>query len=146
MDVDYDVYAEGEAELGWLNCQVRIESDSEWPLDQLLLNTIARLQTRLRESDSETAHLKVIGLTDGGYAVANLVSNALAPELSLPSGVVTSSASVVVNARAAADPELLEEFVREELATACREINATLEVLTLQSFRPGRPVPTHRLV
>lgn len=146
MDVDYDVYAEGEAELGWLNCQVRIESDSEWPLDQLLLSTIARLQTRLHESDSETAHLKVIGLTDGGYAVANLVSNALAPELSLPSGVVTSSASVVVNARAAADPELLEEFVREELATACREINATLEVLTLQSFRPGRPVPTHRLV
>ena len=22
MDVDYDIYAQGEAELGWLNCQL----------------------------------------------------------------------------------------------------------------------------
>jgi G3E family GTPase len=145
MDVDYDVYAEGEAELGWLNCQVRIESGSPWSLDDLLLSTISRLQTRLRESASETAHLKVIGLTDSGYAVANLVSNTLEPELSLPSGVITSAANVVVNARAAADPAQLEEFVREELDAACHAISATPEVLTLQSFRPGRPVPTHRL-
>lgn len=146
MHVDYDIYAEGEAELGWLNCQVRIESENAWNLDALLLKLIARLQEQLRESSSETAHLKVIGLTDTGYAVANLVSNSLAPELSLASGVVTSVASVVVNARAAADPELLESFVREQLAAACSEIHARLEVLTLQSFRPGRPVPTHRLV
>lgn len=145
MDVDYDVYAAGEAELGWLNCQVRVESSTAWPLDQFLLTTIGRLQTRLRESSSETAHLKVIGLTDSGYAVANLVSNSLDPELSLPSGVVTPVASVVVNARAAADPQLLEHFVREELAAACHSIQAQLHVLTLQSFRPGRPVPTHRL-
>src|SRR5690606_16342333 len=26
MEVDYDVYAEGEAELGWLNGQARVES------------------------------------------------------------------------------------------------------------------------
>jgi hypothetical protein len=26
MEVDYDVYAEGEAELGWLNCQAHLQA------------------------------------------------------------------------------------------------------------------------
>jgi G3E family GTPase len=145
LEVDYDIYAEGEAELGWLNCQVEIKASHDWQLDDFLLGLISRLQQRLAAASSETAHLKVIGLTGGGYAVANLVSNAVSPELSLPSGAVEREASVVVNARAAADPQLLEQFVREELAKACSRLDANLHVLTLQSFRPGRPVPTHRL-
>jgi G3E family GTPase len=145
LEVDYDVYAEGEAELGWLNCQVEIAAKQRWPLDDFLLGLISRLQRRLAAASSETAHLKVIGLTGGGYAVANLVSNSTAPELSLPSGAIEQNANVVVNARAAADPELLEQFVREELQAACCSINGQMQVLTLQAFRPGRPVPTHRL-
>jgi hypothetical protein len=144
LEVDYDIYAEGEAELGWLNCQVEIKARRDWQLDEFLLGVIQRLHQRLVAASLETAHLKVIGLTGGGYAVANLVSNSVSPELSLPSGAVEREANVVVNARAAADPEILEQFVRDELGAACNELEADLKVLTLQSFRPGRPVPTHR--
>lgn len=145
MELDYDVYAEGEAELGWLNSQVSVEATQEFDLDALLLDIIGRLHRRFIESGAEAAHLKTIGLCDGCYAVANLVSNATQPELSLPSKTRTKDASVVVNARVATDPAELEIFVREEVAAACSAIGASHHVMTLQSFRPGRPVPTHRI-
>jgi Ni2+-binding GTPase involved in maturation of urease and hydrogenase len=145
MDVDYDIYAEGEAELGWLNSQVVIESGRHFELDALLMDLICRLHKRLLASSAEAAHLKVIGLCDASYAVANVVSNSTGPELSLASGTKTSTANVIVNARVAIDPADLEVMVREELAAATQFFEATQQVVSLQSFRPGRPVPTHRI-
>ena len=145
MEVDYDVYAEGEAELGWLNSQVTVDATVEFGLDQLLLDLIARLHSRLLASSAEAAHLKVIGLCDVSYAVANLVSNATGPELSLASNARIMAANVVVNARVATDPDELERIVREELANACESLELNHQVVSLQSFRPGRPVPTHRI-
>ncbi len=145
MEVDYDIYAEGEAELGWLNSQVNVESSQAFDLDALLLDIIGRLHERFVGTGAEAAHLKTIGLCDGSYAVANLISNSTGPELSLASKTMTKSANVVVNARVATDPIELESFVRSEVAAACQSIGATHEVTTLQCFRPGRPVPTHRI-
>ncbi len=145
MEVDYDVYADGEAELGWLNSQAIVTAPTPFGLDAFLMNLIQRLHTRLLAADSEAAHLKVIGLCDGSYAVANLVSNTLGPELSLASDTTTSSANVVVNARVAIDPADLESMVREELASATSAVRGTQQIVSLQSFRPGRPVPTHRI-
>ena len=145
MDVDYDLYAEGEAELGWLNSQVAVHAPNPFALDELLLDLIKRLHARLVAASAEAAHLKVIGLCDSSYAVANLVSNAAGPELSLPSLSTTRTADVVVNARVAADPVTLEQLVRTELNSAVSTINGMLTVTSMQSFQPGRPVPTHRL-
>jgi Ni2+-binding GTPase involved in maturation of urease and hydrogenase len=146
MDVDYDIYAEGEAELGWLNGQILVEGTTPFQLDALLLDVTTRLRDRLGSAAAETAHLKAIGLWDGNYAVANLVSSFTQPELSLPSQSTVPSANLVINARVATDPAVLENAVREEVAAACQALGARHRVETMQSFRPGRPVPTHRIL
>lgn len=146
MEVDYDIYAEGEAELGWLNSQAVVTAPQPFELDVLLTGIISRLHARFVAAGAEAAHLKTIGLCEGTYAVANLVSNATGPELSLPSSATVQEANVVVNARVGTDPQLLETMVREELAATCAEAGATLTIETMQSFRPGRPVPTHRIL
>ena len=92
----------------------------------------------------EPGHLKVIGLHDGSFGVANLVSSGTRPELSLPSRGHVAEAEVIVNARVAADPALIEEQVRQALADVGQEYEAKVGVRSLQSFRPGRPQPTHR--
>jgi hypothetical protein len=51
----------------------------------------------------------------------------------------------VVNARVATDPELLRSAVEEAVADVAKKHAARAEVAALQSFRPGRPVPTHRV-
>jgi Ni2+-binding GTPase involved in maturation of urease and hydrogenase len=146
MDVDYDTYAIGEAELGWLNMSLSVSARQPLALDELLLDIISRLQDSLATIDAETAHLKAIGMADGAYGVANLVSSFSPPELSLPSRAQVKEAQLVVNARVATAPETLTEHVRQAVIKACAIRAATPTFQQTQSFRPGRPVPTHRIL
>ncbi len=146
MDVDYDIYAEGEAELGWLNSQLTLTSESAFDLDGFLLDVLRQLQNDFAKIPAETAHMKAIGLWEGFYGVANLVSSDSEPLLSLPSACKTKQANVVINARVAIDPDVLAKLVREVVADEAKKIRASAEINTLQSFRPGRPVPTHRIL
>ena len=145
-DVDYDTYAIGEADLGWLNSSLTVRAEKPFELDQLLLDIISRLQKSLAEIDAETAHLKAIGMADGLYGVANLISSFSAPELSLPSKGEVREAELVVNARVATEPETLTEQVEQAVRDACQQRGATAAFQQTQSFRPGRPVPTHRIL
>ena len=95
-------------------------------------------------SGAETAHLKTIGLWEGFFGVANLVNSTTEPELSLPSNCDVQEVDLIVNARVACDPEELEQVVRSCVEVAGQRIAATVEFRQTQSFRPGRPVPTHR--
>ena len=60
-------------------------------LDGLLLDIVSRLQSKLSAQKAETAHLKTIGLCEGSYAVANLISSCLpAPGVSGPSSTFSA--------------------------------------------------------
>ncbi|HAQ23591.1 MAG TPA: cobalamin biosynthesis protein P47K [Acidimicrobiaceae bacterium] len=144
LDIDYDTYAEGEAELGWLNSSLQVSAPDPVDLDDLLLDVVTRLARQLEEHEAEAAHLKVIGLWEGFFGVANLVSSEDQPELSLPSGCQVRTVDLIINARVACDPDWLEAMVMKEVSQAVGEVGAKAEYRQSQSFRPGRPVPTHR--
>lgn len=145
LDIDYDIYAEGEAELGWLNSSLRVSSKSEFLLDELLLEVVQKLQATLIEANNEPAHLKTIGLWEGFFGVANLISSDSKAELSLPSHQTVKEIDLIVNARVACDPVDLEKFVKATLDQIAQVRNLAIEYRQTQSFRPGRPVPTHRM-
>ena len=144
LDIDYDIYAEGEAELGWLNTSIKLSGGEEFDLDDLLLEVVGRLREELGARRYETAHLKVIGLWEGFFGVANLVSSDSPAELSLPSHCRVREVDIIVNARVAADPAILERLVGEVAREAAERRGARVEFHSTQSFRPARPVPTHR--
>ncbi len=144
LELDYDVYAEGEAELGWLNSSLRVTAPTAFSLDELSLGIVQRLQQTLAASAAEPAHLKTIGMADGQHGIANLVSSDTPAVLSLASGCRTRQADVIVNARVAIDPAVLQTHVHAAVQAACQDVQATPEFLRTQSFRPGRPNPTYR--
>lgn len=144
LDIDYDTYAEGEAELGWLNSSVRVKADKAFDLDRLLLDLVQGLKDSLAGTGAEVAHLKAIGLWEGFFGVANLVSSLGKAELSLPSHYQVQEADVIVNARVAMDPEDLKAHVQLVLKGECDLRAAQIRDQQTQSFRPGRPTPTHR--
>jgi len=143
LDIDYDTYAEGEAEMGWLNSSIHVTSPAPLEMDGLLLDVLVRLREAL-EGQAEVAHLKAIGLSEVSFGVANLISSAASPEVSLPSTGKVREFDLIVNARVAAAPEVLEEKARAAVTAACQAHGAAGEFRTMQSFRPGRPQPTHR--
>ncbi|MGV3483092.1 MAG: GTP-binding protein [Planctomycetaceae bacterium] len=145
LEIDYDVYAAGEAELGWLNMSLTVNADRPFSLDGLLVDIVGSLQASLSQSGAETAHLKAIGLTQAASAVANLISSDTPVVLSMPSHCMTQTANVVVNARVAMAPEALQPLVEAAVDEASLRSAARASIHQTQSFRPGRPVPTHRM-
>jgi Ni2+-binding GTPase involved in maturation of urease and hydrogenase len=145
LEIDYDTYAEGEAELGWLNATARLTSDNPFALDSLLTSILGELETVCRNLGGEVAHLKLIGMDDAGaFAVGNVISSDTAPRLSLPSNITPREADLIANARVAIDPGVLEAEVKRVVIAECEKVGVKAEFRTSQSLRPGRPVPTHR--
>jgi G3E family GTPase len=145
MEVDYDVYAEGEALLGWLNCTAQLSALEPFDAGEILSAISARIQQRLQSHEAEIAHLKMTLSPDqeitGAIATMSLVRNDFVPELSLKLEDPVQSGQLIINLRAEAAPELLREILTESLR-ALPDIDAKLE--HIEAFRPGRPTPTHR--
>jgi G3E family GTPase len=150
MEVDYQVYAEGEALLGWLNCTVQLAATEAFDPNEFLKAAAAEIQKRLKAGESEVAHMKMTLSPDenlsGEIAGINLVRNDVVPELSFELDGAIKSGQLIVNVRAEAAPDVLGEAVREGLAAATKNF-ATLKstVDHLEHFRPGKPTPTHRI-
>lgn len=144
LDIDYDIYALGEAELGWLNSHGRVDADDMFNLDDLLRSIVERLRVSLADRRAETAHIKAIGMWNGFHGVANLTSSDSAVELSVRSACLTREADVVVNARVAISPESLEELALQAVRESCADFGGRVRESVVRSLRPGRPVPTHR--
>ena len=148
MAVDYAVYADGEALLGWLNCTVRLVAAEAFDGDSFLRELASQVQKRLRTARAEVAHLKMTLSPDSGLGeigVVNLVRNDFVPELSMPLKEPVKSGQLIINLRAEAVPAVLGTVVREALAAAAGQF-ASLEATPdhLEHFRPGKPTPTHR--
>lgn len=144
LDLDYDIYAEGEAELGWLNSSVKLTAAESVSLDTVTLALLKSIQEQIASTSAEIAHLKILAVSDGAHAVANLTNNEDEAALSLTSDCITRTADIVVNARVATDPTKIDELVSQALVQVGSDLNVSLQTVNSQHFRPGRPVPTHR--
>jgi len=148
MAVDYHVYADGEALLGWLNCAVGLAAETPFDGNQFLARLGGQVQRRLRDRHAEIAHLKMTLSPEnalGEIGVVNVVRNDFIPELGMQLEEPIDQGQLVINLRAEAAPELLESTVREALAAVAAESGARWTVEDSEHFRPGKPVPTHRL-
>lgn len=150
MKVDYKIYADGEALLGWLNCTVRLEAKKAFDSNKLLTQLAKEIQNRLKTQKSEVAHMKMTlspeDSLSGEIAGVNVVRNDLVPELSFELEAPVKRGQLIVNLRAEAAPDVLGTAVREGLEVTAKEfptLKATVD--HLEHFRPGKPTPTHRI-
>lgn len=145
MAVDYDLYAEGEALLGWLNATVQVTGNAFDP--NLLLRALAD-DLRHRLDTAEIAHLKMTFSPDqglGDIAAVSLVRSDYVAELSLTLDGTADSGQLILNLRAEGAPDVLRSAV--ELALAAlpdRFPGLSTRLEHAEQFRPGRPTPTHR--
>lgn len=143
-DVDYDIYAAAEAELGWLNVTARLSSRQAFMPDQLLYKLIARIQERLQTAGAEIAHLKGLLHTSAGLSAWQVVHLTGQPQLTRSSAQAVQEAQLVLNARVASDPEVLWQAVKESVERTLTEHQVEIEWQTVERFRPARPVPVMR--
>ncbi|MDA1039113.1 MAG: cobalamin biosynthesis protein P47K [Planctomycetota bacterium] len=147
-EIDYDEYAYGESLLGWLNAEVRIGAADAAEFDGtgLLVEILSRVRETLAQSGHEVAHMKGTLSVEGDpfeLAAANLVRTEEEPAVSHRLAETVDIGRLLLNLRAEAAPEDLESAVRLTLDAIAARLPCT--ILHIEHFRPGRPVPTHRL-
>jgi hypothetical protein len=127
---------------------LRVGSARAFDGNDLLARLAGDIQGRLRSQAAEVAHLKMTLTPDehgNDLAVANLVRGDGTVELSHRLQEPLESGQLILNLRAEADPDLLRASVLAALAAVLPGVGVTHEVEHLEHFRPGKPVPTHRL-
>src|SRR3984893_13754057 len=147
MEVDYDVYAEGEALLGWLNATFRVSASSPFDGDRFLQRLADEVRDRLAGDGIEIAHFKMTLAPGMGsdLAVLNLVRTDGRSESPHRLAEELTDGELIVNRRAEGDPEQLNATALAGLDQAARETGITATVEHSEHFRPGRPQPTHRM-
>ena len=150
MNVDYEIYADGEARLGWLNATIELASQSSFDANAVLEYLAREIQARLSIMNGDVAHLKMTFSPDGGLndiAAVNLVRSDFVPELSLRLEQGCAAGQLILNLRAEAAPEVLKDSVESSLSKLSDQFPGLRPRLDhLEHFRPGKPQPTHRVL
>lgn len=144
-DIDYDAYAEGEAQLGWLNSALQLRADHALDVDTALLELAGAVRQQFQTEAVEIAHGKFLLRGDRQTAVVNVVSNTSQPLLSQRAAERATTLDLVINLRAQAEPDVLQQGLQQCLNAWIERNNLTLLGSTGQAFKPPRPEPTHRI-
>jgi Ni2+-binding GTPase involved in maturation of urease and hydrogenase len=142
-DVDYDVYAGGEAALGWLNAayQLKAQAGADW--EKFSRSLIQQLREAFRGESSEIAHLKIHLKAGSSSLVANLTTSRGEPSVRGKIEGSSGNVRLLLNARAHIEPERLKELVEPIMAEAANP-SVRVTIKEVECFAPARPQPTHR--
>jgi Ni2+-binding GTPase involved in maturation of urease and hydrogenase len=148
LPIDYDVYADGEALLGWLNATIDIAGPA-FDANEWLYDLLGDIQQRLRARSVEIAHLKMTFTSPDAsdeLAVVHTTRTDAPPQASYRFQESITSGELIVNLRAEGDPHLLSAVTRAALTAHADAAGLRATITHEEHFRPSRPVPTHRLV
>jgi Ni2+-binding GTPase involved in maturation of urease and hydrogenase len=144
LDVDYDLYASGEAELGWLNASISLTAREETDWNAFARDLIGRIQADLAGRSAEIGHLKLLLSNLAGQVALNITGMDEKPSARGGIPACAGVTTLVINARARVEPEVLKAIVKHSLEAAASDA-ITFPELDLCSFKPAYPRPTHRM-
>ncbi len=141
IDVDYDIYTEGEAVLGWLNASMKLTGENiDW--DIFCRQIMKKLSYVFQEREAAIGHVKMILENDENYLTANLTG--LSDTLSFNGFAGKSDqALLTLNARVEMTPYDLENIIRQHIANETSD-KIKVKEKAWSCLSPGRPEPTFR--
>lgn len=140
LDLDYEIYGQAEASLGWLNATVDLVSDHAFSLAELGEAVVVKIQEQCRVAESAIANVKILLVSAEGSERIGVTTNVskAAWDGEGKLGIVRE-ASAVINARIGANHEKVRRIVESALQAAAQEQGVSVTVQNLESFAPSPP-------
>lgn len=144
VEMDYDVYAEGEAVLGWLNAEMVLSATHDVDWQSCFADLVSKLASAIEYKGFAVGHVKAILQNDGDSILANITGG---KETLQFRGQIDpgKTATLTINARVQTEPQILETLVFEIL-DASLTWQGEKRIISLNTLSPGRPNPTHRII
>jgi G3E family GTPase len=146
INVDYDIYAKAEADLGWLNGRGVISSEVAFNPQFMLESILNQINTTCQSKNVVIAHVKAYFKHDDYELKASLIQtggNILWDKL--PDTTSVMSVEFIINARVTTTPEALEDIVLTAFQTVASSNQATIDIYTLECFSPLPPEPVYHI-
>jgi len=144
VDVDYDIYAQAEAELGWYNGSFHFSVGERLDAYDLAMRIIKEISGRFDEY--EIAHVKLLLTSESNALKMNLVGRSITIDGVRGSRYGSGRTSLIVNARVVSSPEKLMESIRRSVSDSVQSLGLHMEGFDDTCFSPSRPQPTHRIL
>lgn len=146
IDVDYDIYAKAEAELGWLNGRGIVSSDVAFDPKFILESMLNHVNQTCQSDHAIIAHVKAHLKHDDYELKASLIRTG--GDIlwdTLPDAKSVTSIEFIINARVTTTPEALENII----LTSFQNIASTNQVMVdfhmLECFSPLPPEPVYHI-
>ena len=142
LQIDYDLYGEGEAKLAWHDEAIEIYSannNAEAAATDLML----RIYQKINLNKYPIGHLKF--LLNGEKKISFtyiLGKETIATIGNKKNGIAT----LLINARVQTTPESLSKIIAESIEETELKFGCKILLKSMASFQPGYPKPTHRIV
>ena len=145
LELNYDIYGAGEAELAWLDEEIGIATKNKSAIASayLLMNTI---YTKLTEHGYSIGHLKF--LMDDGKTQRKISFNSIAVDTDACAfnDIETDRVILLINARVQVSPGILQQIVSNAIIETESLASCKIIENNLSAFKPVYPKPTHRIV
>lgn len=147
LDVDYEIYAGAEAELGWLNAKGLVRDSQNFSPQTWTRNLLDHLSRKLSVENFPVAHVKIHVATPETAIKASLTQMGMPLSWDVISEDVSADQlEFILNLRVNADPQRLEQIVQESIEAVKPNPTARYYFTHFECFRPLPPRPTHRLI
>lgn len=146
LDIDYSVYAAGEAALGWLNASGKVSANQPFSATNWIQYLLQMLERSLSQHKSVIAHIKVYASTSAADCKASLMQSQGQISWDLrPDNAYSNELTFTLNARVQAAPDLLASTVRSVLHELSPHPDFDLVFTSFECFQPDAPNPTYRM-
>jgi len=143
LDIDYDLYADGEAQLAWLDESITIVS-SQKNAAMIASEIISKIDLDIKENRLTVGHLKFF-IETGSLKKKISITSSLPLSFSWPEEKDSVQAHLLINARVETEPEVLQQIVNYTLKQMVQKHDCNIMVEKWSAFKPGYPKPLHRI-
>ncbi len=142
LDLDYRIYGAGEAELAWLDAVLVINTKKIVAL-KAATSLAEAVYEKIKIQGYIIGHLKYL-IDDGDKQYKISYTTTSKTKKFFISGT-SRKVAVLINARVETNPEILKRIVYSTMDEISLKANCKIQVRSISAFKPGFPMPTHRI-
>lgn len=146
LELDYDRYADGEAQLGWLNADIRLEGVIP-RAGQFCHELVMLLADRFAADGQPIAHLKLWAQCGTDSLKISVVGSVrtMRTDHNTSDEWPADRLALRINARVNGRADKLKETVVSSLQAVAERWEAAVRIEQLDCFSPARPEPSYRM-
>lgn len=145
LNIDYTMYGDAEARLGWLNLTSGLISDGKIDINIIIEKIMNKIKQQFIKNNFEIAHLKIYGVSEEDWSKASITTIYENLDYSKKAEKPSCKWNLIINARVDAEPHVLKNSLEEVLFNTIKDENMEITDLNVECFKPGKPNPTYRI-